>query len=227
MAALLLCISILLSAGRNLLSKWISDIQFGTRAFFKCQGILFLCGGVALLIFGNVVWEMPSLAILGYAAIYALFLIVAQWCYTVALFRGNTATCSTVYSLGFILPTLSGALIWDELFSVIDAAGVVCAALAVIVSGWRKPSDKNRVKTSYIIPLIIAMIASGGLGIVQKLQQSSPYADQKTVFFDYRVLACRGHFLSDFHLRDASARLSLASEKACGGFCNRCVFWLL
>ena len=51
MPLLLLGLSVVLSTGRNLFSKKLSDIRFGTRAFFLCQSVLFLCGAVSLVLF--------------------------------------------------------------------------------------------------------------------------------------------------------------------------------
>ena len=182
MAYLLLALSVVLSTGRNLFSKKLSDIPFGTSPFFLCQSALFLCGSVALVLFGKISFSIIAPITLVYAIIYGLLLILAQWFYTAALAKGNTALCSTVYSLGFIFPTLSGAIIWAEAFSFLDLLGILCAVSAIILSG-RKPQAKgNSAKSYYFIPLVIAMLASGGLGIVQKLQQKSDYAEQKSVF---------------------------------------------
>ena len=41
MPLVLLGLSVVLSTGRNLFSKKLSDIRFGTRAFFLCQIISF------------------------------------------------------------------------------------------------------------------------------------------------------------------------------------------
>ena len=182
MAYLLLGLSVVLSTGRNLFSKNLSAIRFGTRSFFLCQSILFLCGGVALVIFGKVSFGVIAYQTLIYATVYALLLIFAQWFYTAALAKGNTALCSTVYSLGFIFPTLSGAILWAEPFSPFDLLGILCAISAVIVSGLKSQEKEKTSKSYYFIPLVIAMLASGGLGIVQKLQQKSAYAEQKSTF---------------------------------------------
>lgn len=182
MAYLLLALSVVLSTGRNLFSKELSSVKFGTKPFFLCQGILFLCGSAGLVIFGRGVFGAVACQTLIYAAVYTVLLIFAQWFYTISLAKGNTALCSTVYSLGFIFPTLSGAIIWAEAFSFLDLLGILCAVSAIILSG-RKPQAKgNSAKSYYFIPLVIAMLASGGLGIVQKLQQKSDYAEQKSVF---------------------------------------------
>lgn len=180
MPFLLLGLSVVLSTGRNLLSKNLSNVRFRTRPFFWCQSALFLCGAVALVLFGKISSGVVAYQTLIYAAVYAILLIFAQWFYTAALAKGNTALCSTVYSLGFILPTLSGAILWAESFSFLDLLGIMCAISAVIVSGG-KLQLKNG-KSYYFAPLVIAMLASGGLGIVQKLQQKSVYAEQKSIF---------------------------------------------
>ena len=182
MPLLLLGLSVVLSTGRNLLSKNLSNVRFRTRPFFWCQSALFLCGAVALVLFGKISSDVVAYQTLIYAAVYAILLIFAQWFYTAALTKGNTALCSTVYSLGFILPTLSGAILWSEAFSFLDLLGIMCAISAVIISGLRSQAKEKATKSYYFIPLVIAMLASGGLGIVQKLQQKSAYAEQKSIF---------------------------------------------
>ena len=181
MTVLLLALSIVLSTGRNLLSKQLSSAAFGTRRFFLCQGILFAFGALALLLAGAPLRQPPSLQTLSYAIVYGILLILAQWFYTLALGRGNTALCSTVYSMGFILPTLSGALIWSEPFSMLDFAGVVCAVFAILCSQKTSLRDTGAGKGG-LIPLLVAMLASGGLGIMQKLLQKAGVSDEQTAF---------------------------------------------
>ena len=188
-AAILLSISIILSVGRNLLSKNLAGLKFGTRPFFLCQSTLFLCGAIALLVYGGFFVGGVSLTTLVLAAVYGVLLILAQWFYTAALGKGNTALCSTVYSLGFILPTLSGAIFWAEPFTPLDALGILLAASAVVVSGLKKQQNRAASeKTSYFLPLLVAMLASGGLGIVQKIQQKSAFAYQKSSFLTLAFL---------------------------------------
>lgn len=192
MAFLLLGLSVLLSTGRNLFSKELSSVKFGTKSFFLCQAILFLCGGVVLVLFGKISFATIVPITFIYAIIYGLLLILAQWFYTAALAKGNTSLCSTVYSLGFIFPTLSGAIFWAEPFSPLDMLGILCAVSAVIVSGLKTQAKEKTAKSYYFIPLVIAMLASGGLGIVQKLQQKSDCAEQKSIFLLIAFLLAEG-----------------------------------
>ena len=197
MIILLLSISIVLSTGRNILSKKLSDLRFGTKPFFWCQSVLFLGGAVALLLFGGIPQSGIALHTWLYALIYGILLILAQWFYTAALSVGNTALCSTVYSMGFILPTLSGAIFWSESISAAGVIGVLCAVSAVVVSGVGKKqsTSDNKKGRGYLAPLIIAMLSSGGLGIIQKLQQRSPYAEQRSAFLLIAFLIAAGSSL--------------------------------
>ena len=195
MNGLLLALSILLSTGRNLCSKQLSALRFGTKAFFVHQGVLFLSGGVALLLFGEISFASLAPAAVGFAIAYGLLLILAQWFYTASLFGGNIALCSTVYSLGFIFPTLSGAVLWSEPFSSLDLLGLLCAVMAVIASGIGKGNKQKTANALCFIPLVVAMLASGGLGIVQKLQQKSTCADQKSTMLLLAFLLAAGFSL--------------------------------
>lgn len=207
MALFLLLLSIGLSTGRNLLSKNMSGIAFGTKQFFHRQAILFGSGAGALILFGNMLWRMPSLQTAAYAVVYAILLIFAQWFYTAALGNGNTALCSTVYSMGFILPTLSGTLIWSEPFSVLDLAGVLCAAAAVCCSG-SLPKQNNTDKR-YFLPLLIAMLASGGLGVMQKMQQKSMFSEERAMFLLMAfLLAALGSLIASCMIRNEYENVS-------------------
>ena len=192
MTYFLLALSVVLSTGRNLLSKDLSHVRFKTKPFFSYQSILFLFGAIAILSFGNVSFVSVASATLLYSLIYGSLLILAQWFYTAALSKGNTAACSTVYSLGFIFPTLSGAMIWNEAFSFVDLLGVLSAVAAVVLSGLKVKKNESNAKAYYFIPLVIAMLASGGLGIVQKVQQKSDYADQRPIFLLIAFLLAAG-----------------------------------
>ena len=183
MSLLFLGLSIILSSVRNILSKGISDVKFGTKQFFLTQACIFICGSLVLILVANQNFERPSLPTLFYATLYGILLLSAQYCYTSALKKGNIGICSTVYSLGFIFPTLSGNLFWNERLTGLNIIGILIVIPTIIISGM--PSSKNGQQkniNTYIIPLMSAMLSSGGLGIMQKVQQNSHYPEQKNFF---------------------------------------------
>lgn len=183
MSLLFLGLSIILSSVRNILSKGISDVKFGTKQFFFTQACIFICGSLVLILVANQNFERPSLPTLFYATLYGILLLSAQYCYTSALKKGNIGICSTVYSLGFIFPTLSGNMFWNERLTGLNIIGILMVIPTIIISGM--PSSKNGQQkniNTYIIPLMSAMLSSGGLGIMQKVQQNSHYPEQKNIF---------------------------------------------
>ncbi|MBR2023021.1 MAG: EamA family transporter [Clostridia bacterium] len=95
--------------------------------------------------------------------------------------NGKTGICSTVYSLGFILPTIFGPLVYQESFSGWDLLGILIVIPVIILAGTKKSVSEKKGK-GYFIPLVIAMVCSGGLGIMQKVQQRSACADERVVF---------------------------------------------
>ena len=179
MIALFFVLSIAFGAMRNILSKEISDIRYGSKNFYMIQAVIFGCGAVILGISGGIGREASSQTLI-LSCVYAVFLISAQYCYTSALKSGNVGICSTVYSLGFIFPTLSGSILWNETMNFLNIIGIILVIPTIIICGSGK--QKNSTDPRYIVPLVAAMISSGGLGVVQKLQQHSPSDDEKSIF---------------------------------------------
>jgi len=182
-SVLLLLLSTLFSTARNIFSKGISVFEFGTKKFYLSQSVIFLGGGISALLFDKVNFSELAGITLVYSIIYAVLLISAQWFYTTAMSTGNVSVCATVYSLGFILPTLSGSIFWKEPLDFLDIIGIICVAAALLLSSVKaKEGDSGKKTNSYILPLIIAFFASGGLGIMQKVQQKSAFPEQKGLF---------------------------------------------
>ena len=183
LSAFLLLLSALLASLRNVLIKGFSKFSFKSREFFGLQAAIFGVGSLALLIVNLVSFDGFSIYTLLLALIYGVLLLCAQWFYTIALARGKTAICATLYSFGFLIPTLSGAIVWQESISVFGYLGILTVIPVLIISGiGKKGVDSISSSKSYLPPIIIALICSGGLGVVQKIQQKSIYANQTKMF---------------------------------------------
>lgn len=181
MIFLLLALSIVLATTRNIMSKDIADINIGAKEFFLLQAVIFIGGGAFICVL-----DFPSESAaddtIYYALVYGILLIAAQYCYTFALKSGKVGICSIVYSLGFVLPTLSGSLFWGEPINVYNVIGITLIIPMIVICGRRNPQDAESENNRFLVPLIAAMIASGGLGIMQKVQQCSKYSTQKNIF---------------------------------------------
>ena len=181
--ALILFCSTLLGATKNVLIKGISEYSIKTREFFIAQSGIFGAGSVVLLIINLFTFKGISLTTVICAVLYGIILISGLWCYTLALSQGKTAVCATVYSFGFIVPTLSGTLFWNEKISIFGYLGILILIPVLIISGTSpKKQDNKQTNKTYVIPLIIALLSSGGLGVMQKIHQSSESANEMNMF---------------------------------------------
>ena len=176
-----LLLSVSLSSGRNIISKRISSAAGNLSRFFLSQSILFASAALLLFLLSAIPLRGISSSTLIYAAIYGLLLILSQWFFTLALRNGNTSVCSVIYSFGFILPTLSGALFWKEPLFITHVIGILIA-IAVILLSAKKGHRERQIGRSFIPFILIAMLGSGGLGIMQKVQQNSSVAGEKGAF---------------------------------------------
>lgn len=180
MENLLMVATVSLGAGRNILSKGIGKQTGGKYGFFFGQSLLFLGGTVIIFLLNPVKSLSFSLGVLPYALIYGVFLVLSQWLYTLSLKSGSVSVCSLVYSFGFIIPAVSGAVVWGEPFGIIKIIGIILAIICILLSV--KSGQKAGKGKMYIVPLVIAMLSSGGLGVMQKVQQKSVYKSETNAF---------------------------------------------
>lgn len=179
---LYLFLSVSLSSGRNILSKKTAADSDQRAAFFLSQTVLFAAAASLLFVFGAKDLVSVSAMTLIYGTTYGVLLVLSQWMFTLSLKSGNTSVCSVVYSLGFILPTISGTLFWKETLRLLDFIGILVAVLIVLLAAKKSESSLRKRNRSFFGYILTAMLSSGGLGIMQKLQQSSKEAEEKEAF---------------------------------------------
>ncbi len=190
-SALLLLLSAFLASVRNVLTRGFVSFSFKKREFFGIQALVFGVGSITLLIVN--LFSFSGLAAYTFflALIYGVLLVCAQWFYTIALAKGKIALCATIYSFGFLIPTLSGAIFWDERITAFGILGILMAVSVLVISGiGKKAKIDNKSSILYFPPLILALISSGGLGVVQKLHQSSAYSSQLNSFILVAFVFC-------------------------------------
>lgn len=178
-SGLLLFTSAFLASVKNILVKSFSGYTIKKREFFNLQAVVFAAGCTVLFVVNIFDFNGISCITVGCALLYGALLVGAQWFYSLALTQGKTALCATVYSFGFVVPTLSGVMFWDEAISVFGILGIIAVIPALIMSSIKPSSSEKSKSNAYIIPLILAMLCSGGIGIVQKIHQNSNYANQR------------------------------------------------
>ncbi|MBO5285844.1 MAG: hypothetical protein J6B16_02990 [Clostridia bacterium] len=188
---LLLALTTSLTAGRNIISKKTALGVSKQSDFYFSQAVLFFSALVLLTLTGVWGFKITSYLTVVYGLIYGVLLILSQWMLTISLKTGNASICSVIYSLGFVFPTVIGAIVWDGGFTPLQGVGLALALGTILLSTFSNQNsdpakgdkDKKDNKNLTFLPFIlIAMLASGGLGLMQKIQQKSVVALERDEF---------------------------------------------
>ena len=180
-ALFLLALSIVCSTARAVFSKRLGALSGSKRGFYLTQAVLFAVAAAVLLMLNVRSIARPSQTAVLLAVAYGVLTVLSQWMYTLSLTRCPVSVCAMVYSFGFILPTVFGTVVWREpvdafkIVSILLCIGTIFLASGKSEAGAAKPRGLP-------LPLIVAMLASGGLGIVQKLQQKSTASGETGMF---------------------------------------------
>lgn len=221
---LLLILSVFLGAGRSVFSKKMSSGTHKEKRFYVNLGIFFFTAAVVTYILNLQAFKGATLTTVFYGLVFGATSFLAQWCYTIALNRGATSICAMVYSMGFIIPTISGALFWNEPFGFTSALGMAIAISSIVVSAFSGEKGEKLGK-GFIIPNVIAMLCSGFLGVLQKTHQSSADKENLEAFliigfvlaavlaFVYAMAYSRGKG------EDAKRKVKISIYPFCAGLC--------
>lgn len=172
MNVLLLIISIFMGAGRSIFSKKMSLDSKASKSFYMNQTVLFLVSAASIALFSIKSLNTVTLTTVIYGVIFGIVTFSAQWCYSLSLSKGPTSICAMIYSFGFIFPTVSGFLFWNEPFKLTLVLGILTVIASIILSSL-SVDTKTQNDKSFIFTALVAMVSAGGLGIIQKIHQSS------------------------------------------------------
>lgn len=178
----LLSVSVFCSTARAVFSKKLGTSDGGKRGFCKTQAELFFFAAVMVFVFNAKEMCLPSAETLALGIMYGIFTVLAQWMYTVALGKMSVSVCAMVYSFGFIIPTVFGTIVWNENIGLFKIISVLLCVVTIIFSSFGTDCNGKKAERGAILPLVVSMTASGGLGVVQKLQQRSAYPSETGPF---------------------------------------------
>ncbi len=181
MQYLLLCVSVLLGTGKNMVSKHTGNKFSGLSNLFKTNIITALIAityfafrGINVEIFRN-----PAALALGF--LYGIFTMLSQMLFIKAVEHSAAGVCSLIYSMGFIIPTLFSVVLLNEPFGALKTVGFVLILVCFLLVGSVKGGNTNKLYFAFL-----AMTASGIIGIIQKLIAKVP---EKFVTTQYLTVA--------------------------------------
>ncbi len=220
MNVLLLIISIFMGAGRSIFSKKMSLDSKVSKSFYMNQTVLFLASAASIALFSIKSLNTVTLTTVIYGVIFGIVTFSAQWCYSLLLSKGPTSICAMIYSFGFIFPTVSGFLFWNEPFKLTLILGILTVIASIILSSL-SVDTKTQNDKSFVFTALVAMVSAGGLGIIQKIHQSSADKNNLGAFLiiAFIVAAALSFVFAQFSVNKAKAKTKLNIFSLLAGIC--------
>lgn len=177
---ILLPVTMLANLFGGSIKKYINDKyenNIFSYQFYNC--IVSVSSAVCLLIFSNNL--KISLFTFTTAFIFGIITLLQQIFNLYALENGPFSYTSVIISLSTLIPALSGALFWHETISFVQIIGIGFMVICFILSVDNKNKDKKTGK-KWLLYSIGAFFATGFIGVMQKIHQTSSYKDESDAF---------------------------------------------
>ncbi|MEA4964730.1 MAG: EamA family transporter [Oscillospiraceae bacterium] len=122
----------------------------------------------------------PSLLTLLLSVVFGLLIILAGLS-SVAAMHNGPMTLSVLISLcGTLIPTTVGSLLWREPVTPFQIAGIVLMLLSMALV--LNPTVNSKITARWIAWALASFLLNGLIGLTQKIQSTSIYADEKMQF---------------------------------------------
>lgn len=158
-----------------------------SRAFNAVSvATLSLVAGIVLLVWGGF-GEISTFSLL-FGIAFGTVVFVNGFFTVLAFASGPWSYTFLIICLSMLLPTFSGAVFWHEHITLQQYIGMVLVVLCFILS-VEKDKDEKKANLKWIIFTVIAYLTSGSVGIMQKIHQTSVYADELNAFLIVSFLA--------------------------------------
>lgn len=163
---------------KNHYSKKLSDTIAGYHLYNALTAIV--CSLTLLALSGGKLSVSPFTVIL--AVIFGLVTVVQQVSNSAALASGPLAYTSVIGSMSTVITAFSGLIFFGESISVTQIIGIVLMLFCLVLSVKKDTADEKKAAARWLILCFITCFATGGIGILQKLHQSSDYKGELTAF---------------------------------------------
>lgn len=122
-----------------------------------------------------------SLYTLIFGLVFGFVTLIQQITNLYALEKGQFSYTTVIISLSALIPTVSGALFWNEKISVVQITGIILLVICLILSVNFSKSDK-KASVLWVLYCLIAFVCTGLIGVMQKIHQSSVHKDELNSF---------------------------------------------
>jgi len=173
---------------RTYYSKHVSQSMQGYHLFNAASSLV--CGAVLLILSGG------NFALSGYtlgmAVLFGIVTAAQQITNSAALSAGPWSYTSVIISMSTVITALSGMLFFDESIRVTQFFGIALMLVCLVLSVKPESGEQKKKSLRWFLWCLASCVCCGGVGILQKIHQSSDHRGELTMFL---VIAFIGSFL--------------------------------
>lgn len=134
---------------------------------------------VLILISGGVCF--PSTFTIALGVGFGVLTAIGAVSNLLALSIGPMSYTTVMATSSMIIPAMSGQIFWDEPVSVRQYIGISLIVVSVVLSVDRE-SDEKGSSVKWLLACLVCFVATGIIGIVQKIHQNSVYRHELSEF---------------------------------------------
>lgn len=177
---LLLIISLLAALGGNIVRKLYTHRESGMLSTFLCTAVVSVVSGGLLLLLGG--FPVPSLFTVLLGILFGVIITLQLATNLVALELGPLAYTTVIISFSTLITALSGALFFGESLSPLKLFGIALMLVSFALAAERGKDDTKHANLRWLLFCAAAFLLTGGIGLLQKIHQSSPQREELNAF---------------------------------------------
>lgn len=180
MSEWMIVISLAVALLGNILKKYYTNnASGGLTAVFLYNAVVGIVSAIVLLLWGGI--ERVSLFTLLLGLIFGLVTTLQTVTMLKALQVGPMSYTTLITSFSTLIPTLSGALFFQERIEIAHIIGIVLMLVSFLCA-VEKSADEKQMSVKWLLFCLIAFLCTGGIGVMQKIHQSSVYKEELNAF---------------------------------------------
>jgi drug/metabolite transporter (DMT)-like permease len=218
---LTLIASLAAALGGSIAKKYYTDKQpTGLSGGFIFNAVGCLTAAVILLFWGGV--GTPSVFTIVLGVVFGAVTAFQGIANIAALQVGPMSYTSVIISFSTLISALSGVMFFNESLGWAQIVGIVLMLISFVLAAKSDGAEK-KANLKWLFLCLITFVATGGIGVMQKVHQSSEYRDELNAFL---IIA----FISSAILCTIFAVLSRRREARSADVKsneNKKLFWIL
>lgn len=176
----MIVISLAVALLGNVLKKYYTNqASRGLTAVFLYNAVVGIVSAIILFLWGGIGSVSFFTLLLG--LIFGLVTTLQTVTMLKALQVGPMSYTMLITSFSTLIPTLSGVLFFGEYIEIAHVIGIILMIISFFCA-VEKGSNEKQMSVKWILFCLVAFLCTGGIGVMQKIHQSSVYKKELNAF---------------------------------------------